>query len=96
VGEFLAWIIGWDLILEYAVGATTVSIGCQATRFLLAEDASLAFSAELSKSPWETLRLADGTVVHPIFNLPRFYRHPHHTLLIIGIRESATSTALLS
>ena len=27
IGEFLAWIIGWDLILEYAVGATTVSIG---------------------------------------------------------------------
>jgi len=27
IGEFLAWIIGWDLILEYAAGATTVSIG---------------------------------------------------------------------
>src|SRR5260370_29063482 len=27
MGEFLAWIIGWDLILEYAVGAATVSIG---------------------------------------------------------------------
>jgi APA family basic amino acid/polyamine antiporter len=27
IGEFVAWIIGWDLILEYAVGATTVAIG---------------------------------------------------------------------
>src|SRR5579883_414015 len=27
LGEFLAWIIGWDLILEYALGAATVSIG---------------------------------------------------------------------
>ena len=27
LGEFVAWIIGWDLILEYAVGATTVAIG---------------------------------------------------------------------
>ena len=26
MGEFLAWIIGWDLVLEYAVGAATVSI----------------------------------------------------------------------
>src|SRR5215207_11632789 len=27
LGEFIAWIIGWDLILEYAVGAITVAIG---------------------------------------------------------------------
>src|SRR5947207_8571495 len=27
LGEFIAWIIGWDLILEYALGATTVAIG---------------------------------------------------------------------
>lgn len=27
MGEFIAWIIGWDLVLEYAVGATTVAIG---------------------------------------------------------------------
>ncbi len=27
MGEFIAWIIGWDLILEYAFGATTVAIG---------------------------------------------------------------------
>ncbi len=27
IGEFIAWIIGWDLILEYALGATTVAIG---------------------------------------------------------------------
>src|SRR6266567_1924155 len=26
MGEFIAWIIGWDLVLEYAVGAATVSI----------------------------------------------------------------------
>ena len=27
MGEFIAWLIGWDLILEYMVGATTVAIG---------------------------------------------------------------------
>jgi APA family basic amino acid/polyamine antiporter len=30
LGEFIAWIIGWDLILEYAVGAATVSVGWSA------------------------------------------------------------------
>src|SRR5919206_3382275 len=27
MGEFVAWVIGWDLILEYSLGATTVAIG---------------------------------------------------------------------
>ncbi|MFN0086689.1 MAG: amino acid permease [Blastocatellia bacterium] len=27
MGEFVAWVIGWDLVLEYAVGATTVAVG---------------------------------------------------------------------
>jgi APA family basic amino acid/polyamine antiporter len=31
LGELLAWIIGWDLTLEYAMGASTVSSGCQTT-----------------------------------------------------------------
>jgi basic amino acid/polyamine antiporter, APA family len=30
LGEFIAWIIGWDLILEYSVGAATVSVGWSA------------------------------------------------------------------
>ena len=91
VGEFLAWIIGWDLILEYAVGATTVSIGWSGYLVsFLQKTLHWPFPAELSKSPWETLRLADGTVVHPIFNLPAaFIVILITTLLIIGIRESA-------
>ena len=91
VGEFLAWIIGWDLILEYAVGATTVSIGWSGYLVsFLQRTLHWPFPAELSKSPWETWRLADGTVVHPIFNLPAaFIVLTITTLLIIGIRESA-------
>ena len=27
LGEFVAWIIGWDLVLEYALGAATVAVG---------------------------------------------------------------------
>jgi APA family basic amino acid/polyamine antiporter len=54
------------------------------------------FPAELSKSPWETLRLADGTVVHPIFNLPAaFIIILITTLLIIGIRESANFNSFI-
>ncbi len=91
IGEFLAWIIGWDLILEYAVGATTVSIGWSGYFVsFLQRTLHLPFPAELSRSPWEPIHLADGTTVHAFFNLPAaFIILLITTLLIIGIRESA-------
>jgi APA family basic amino acid/polyamine antiporter len=97
IGEFLAWIIGWDLILEYAVGATTVSIGWSGYLVsFLQRTLNLPFPAELSKSPWETVTLADGTAVRSYFNLPAaFIVVLITTLLIIGIRESANFNSLI-
>ena len=97
VGEFLAWIIGWDLILEYAVGATTVSIGWSGYLVsILQKDLHIPFPAELAGSPWQTITLADGTVVHPYFNFPAaFIIAAITTLLIIGIRESANFNTVI-
>jgi APA family basic amino acid/polyamine antiporter len=97
VGEFLAWIIGWDLILEYAVGATTVSIGWSGYFVsFLEKSLHCPFPAELSRSPWETVRLADGTMVHPFFNLPAaFIILVISVLLIIGIRESVNFNSII-
>jgi APA family basic amino acid/polyamine antiporter len=97
VGEFLAWIIGWDLILEYAVGATTVSIGWSGYLVSFLEKTfHIPLPAELIKSPWETVTLADGTVVHPYFNLPAAFIIVVITaLLIIGIRESANFNSFI-
>src|SRR3990170_3833459 len=54
VGEFLAWIIGWDLILEYAVGATTVSIGWSGYLVsILQKKLHIPFPAVLTASPWQ-------------------------------------------
>jgi len=91
IGEFLAWIIGWDLILEYAVGATTVSIGWSGYFVsFLQRTLHVPFPAALTKSPWEKVMVAGGESVHPIFNLPAaFIIVLITTLLIIGIRESA-------
>jgi APA family basic amino acid/polyamine antiporter len=92
IGEFLAWIIGWDLILEYAVGATTVSIGWSGYFVsFLERTLHIPFPAELSKSPWEQpMQLPGGTTVHTLFNVPAaFIILLITTLLIIGIRESA-------
>ncbi len=97
VGEFLAWIIGWDLILEYAVGATTVSIGWSGYLLSFLEKTfHIPFPAELAGSPWSTIKMTDGTVVHPWFNLPAaFIILVITTLLIVGIKESANFNSVI-
>jgi len=90
IGEFLAWIIGWDLILEYAVGATTVSIGWSGYTLSFLRTLHIPFPAELARSPWDPARNIDGTMIHSYFNLPAFFIVAVITaLLILGIRESA-------
>src|SRR3978361_1324130 len=53
MGEFIAWIIGWDLVLEYAVGAATVSISW--SRYLVKFFASFGYhlSPALTVGPWD-------------------------------------------
>ena len=60
MGEFVAWIIGWDLVLEYAVGSATVSVSWSkyVTRFL--HEFGIDLPASLVHSPFETYQLADG------------------------------------
>ncbi|HUZ46072.1 MAG TPA: amino acid permease [Terriglobia bacterium] len=90
IGEFLAWIIGWDLILEYAVGATTVSIGWSGYMLSFLRTLHIPFPAELARSPWDPAKMVDGTLIHSYFNLPAFLVVAVITvLLILGIRESA-------
>jgi basic amino acid/polyamine antiporter, APA family len=92
VGELLAWIIGWDLILEYAAGAGTVSIGWSGYFVsFLQRTLHIPFPAAFSRGPWETVTAADGMTVEGVFNLPgAFIALLITTLLIIGIKESAS------
>ena len=91
MGEFVAWIIGWDLVLEYAVGAATVSVSWSryVTRFLR-DTLGINLPGSLVHSPFETYQLADGTVAHGLINVPAvLIVVAASTLLMIGIRESA-------
>jgi APA family basic amino acid/polyamine antiporter len=84
MGELLAWIIGWDLTLEYAVGAATVSVSWSKYLVRLLGTFGLSFPAALTKSPFE------GGVV----NLPAiFIILVISIILIIGISESAKFNA---
>src|ERR1700743_117072 len=51
-GELIAWIIGWDLILEYAVGAVTVAIGWSGYVVSFAKDFGLNLPAQFVKAPF--------------------------------------------
>ena len=51
LGEFIAWIIGWDLILEYAFGAATVAVGWSGNMISLLADLGIHFPITLSAAP---------------------------------------------
>jgi APA family basic amino acid/polyamine antiporter len=90
MGELLAWIIGWDLVLEYAVGAATVSISWSSYVVSLLHDFGIELPPALIASPWQSVRLADGTTVFGMINLPAvLIVAAISILLIVGIQESA-------
>lgn len=96
MGEFMAWIIGWDLVLEYALGAATVSISWSQylTRFL--HFFNLEIPPQFTKSPWEDITLGNGTIIHGIMNLPAVFIIVCLSLLLIrGTKESAFINNLL-
>jgi basic amino acid/polyamine antiporter, APA family len=96
LGEFVAWIIGWDLILEYAFGAATVAVGWSGYLVSLLKDYGINFPAQLTVGPWNTVTLADGSTVSGIINLPGLAISIGVTLLLIkGIKESASFNSVI-
>jgi hypothetical protein len=96
MGELLAWIIGWDLVLEYAVGASTVAVSWSRYLVSLLHDLGIEFPVRWANSPFVELKAPDGSVVHGIVNLPAIlvvvgistlFRHP-------GIGESKRGDCL--
>ena len=71
MGEFVAWIIGWDLILEYAIGAATVAIAWSEYLNKLLEYFGMRIPYEWSHSPFESLHDASGAVIATgMINIP--------------------------
>jgi len=93
MGELVAWIIGWDLVLEYAVGAATVAIAWSeyANRVLAWFGPRIPY--EWTHSPFEVM--AD-TGVHGIMNLPAVFILAVLTALLIrGTQESAVVNSII-
>ena len=96
LGEWLAWIIGWDLVLEYAVGASTVSISWSGYVVSLLRDLGIHLPPQLVAGPFEPLKLPDGSVIHGIINLPAVLIITLISfLLMLGIKESARANGVI-
>src|SRR5881409_1760009 len=96
LGEIFAWIIGWDLVLEYALGAVTVAIGWSGYVVSFLHDVGLDVPCALSAARGTVVKCADGTSVTAVFNLPAVIIIALvTTLLVIGIKESATTNNVI-
>ena len=85
IGELIAWIIGWDLILEYALSVATVAVGWSGYFVSLARDIGIVISPSLISPP------PDG-----LFNLPAaVIVLVVAGLLVIGIKQSADTNTVL-
>src|SRR6478736_4817859 len=69
LGEFVAWIIGWDLILEYAFGAATVAVGWSGNLVSLLADFGINFPVALSAAPGTQFINLSGSAVDRLSNM---------------------------
>lgn len=96
MGELVAWIIGWDLVLEYAVGAATVGIAWSEYLNKLLEMFGLRVPFEWSHSPFEVFQDAAGMSHHGIMNVPALFIIFMLSLLLIkGTKESAVVNGII-
>src|SRR6478672_10162409 len=92
MGEFVAWIIGWDLVLEYAVGAATVAIAWSEYFNRVLEWFGLRVPYQWSHSPFEVSLAGE----QGLMNIPAVFILLLLTgLLIRGTRESAIVNGLI-
>lgn len=94
MGEFIAWIVGWDLVLEYAFGSVTVATSWSGYLMsLLSKTLGIGFPDlvfQLTKGPWEMVTLPSGTQLPGIWNVPAtFICFVMASILYRGMKESA-------
>jgi len=96
LGEVIAWMVGWALILEYAVAAGAVAVGWSGYANGFLQWAGMGLPAALTAGPWDTITLADGSTAQGTFNLIAFVIALLVTvLLVLGTSKSAKFTAAL-
>jgi APA family basic amino acid/polyamine antiporter len=95
LGEFIAWIIGWDLILEYLFGAATVAVGWSGNFVSLLHSLGIDIPASIASAPL-AYNGSSFTQTGAFINLPAVLLIWVMTwLLVVGIQESARFNNLI-
>jgi len=84
LGELAAWVIGWDLILEYTMGSAAVAVGWSGYFNNLLGMAGLSLPPRFAAATGQTIVLADGTSITAIANLPAAAIVLLLTVLLVG------------
>ena len=89
MGEFIAWILGWDLILEYLFGAATVSVGWSEYVVSFLAYYGINIPAAITSAPIDFVG-GEWVLTGAIINFPAvFIVVILTTLLVLGVKESA-------
>jgi APA family basic amino acid/polyamine antiporter len=95
-GELVAWLVGWALILEYALGASAVAVGWSGFISGLLDSVGIHLPHALKVGPPIQWGFLQGGEVGGLINLPAVLVVAFvTTLLVIGTKESATFNAVL-
>jgi APA family basic amino acid/polyamine antiporter len=90
LGEFIAWIIGWDLVLEYLFGAATVSVGWSGYFVSFMRSIGVTMPMEWTQAPFAYSAAEGLSRTGAILNIPAIFLIALlTTLLVVGVRESA-------
>ena len=90
LGEFVAWIIGWDLMLEYLFGAATVAVGWSGNFVPFLKEFGITFPAAYANAPFAVDAANNFSNTGAVLNVPAMVLIALMTwILVIGIKESA-------
>ncbi|KAJ1910856.1 hypothetical protein H4219_006106 [Mycoemilia scoparia] len=99
MGEFMAWVIGWDLILEYLVGSATVAAGFSGYIVNFFADAfKVKLTPKTTRAPlkWNSKENKFEVVKGSYVNIPAIFIVALVTaILVFGIRESSTVNTII-
>src|SRR5262249_54259138 len=86
LGEIVAWIIGWDLILEYAFGAATVASGWSSTLVAFLQDYGIAMPPAICDVPGAKWSMVDGRwAPDSTYTLEQMARSTQHATTVFNL-----------
>jgi APA family basic amino acid/polyamine antiporter len=96
MGRFLAWFIGWNLVLEYLAAASTVAVGWSGYFVQLLSQIGITIPRAVSSAPLAMTSLTDISFTGSVLNLPAvLVVGLATTMLVIGIKASAQFNAVM-